>query len=151
MKDITDIITELLEHAGVPYSGVTQEEIVGQSVYRIDTTASKQLIGMRGETLRALEYLVRKMAETAGHKDKRFILDIDGYRTAKITDIQQKALMMAERAKSFEYDVELTPMSAYERLIVHAALGDTPGITTESKGDGKERRVVIKYIGKGAE
>jgi spoIIIJ-associated protein len=53
--------------------------------------------------------------------------------------------MMAERARSFQYDVELTPMNAYERLIVHTVLSDSPNVKTESSGEGRNRRVVIKY------
>jgi spoIIIJ-associated protein len=57
-----------------------------------------------------------------------------------------KAVMMAERARSFRYDVELSPMSAYERLIVHSALSSEPHVKTESQGEGRGRRVVIKYV-----
>jgi spoIIIJ-associated protein len=53
--------------------------------------------------------------------------------------------MMAERARSLQYDVELSPMSAYERLIVHTTLQDAPNVKTESQGEGRNRRVVIKY------
>ena len=53
--------------------------------------------------------------------------------------------MMAERARAFQYDVELTPMSAYERLIIHMTLADAPNVKTESLGEGRNRRVVIKY------
>jgi spoIIIJ-associated protein len=52
---------------------------------------------------------------------------------------------MAERARSFQYDVELSPMSAYERLIVHTTLQNAPNVKTESLGEGRNRRVVIKY------
>ena len=62
-----------------------------------------------------------------------------------IKDLQSKALMMAERARSFQYDVELSPMSAYERLIVHTTLQGTPNVKTESQGEGRNRRVVIRY------
>ena len=74
-----------------------------------------------------------------------FLIDINEQRTRQIKDIQTKALMMAERARSFQYDVELTPMSAYERLIVHTTLQDAPNVKTESQGEGRGRRVVIKY------
>ena len=53
--------------------------------------------------------------------------------------------MMAERARSLQYDVELTPMSAYERLIVHTTLQNEPHVKTESQGEGYGRRIVIKY------
>jgi predicted RNA-binding protein Jag len=54
---------------------------------------------------------------------------------------------MSDRAKSFKIDVELDPMSSYERMIVHSYLEGVPEIKTESIGEGSSRRVVIKYIG----
>jgi len=74
-----------------------------------------------------------------------FLVDINDYRTKQIKDLQTKALMMAERARSFQYDVELSPMSSYERLIIHTTLQDAPNVKTESQGEGRSRRVVIKY------
>ncbi len=74
-----------------------------------------------------------------------FLIDVNDFRTKQIKDIETKALMMAERARSFQYDVELTPMSAYERLIVHTTLQNAPNVKTESLGEGRGRRVVIKY------
>jgi spoIIIJ-associated protein len=78
-------------------------------------------------------------------REPLFLIDVNGYRTQKIKDLQNKALMMAERARSLQYDVELSPMSAYERLIVHTTLQDAPNVKTESQGEGRNRRVVIKY------
>lgn len=144
-EKLQSIITHLLEKLGFSDTRVFVEELVGQTIYRIEVDNPKILIGTHGETLRSLEYVVRKMAELQGVTDTHFVVDIDGYRSAHIKEIQQKALMMAERAKAFAYDVELSPMSAYERLIVHAALTDIPHISTESKGEGKDRRVVIQY------
>ncbi len=74
-----------------------------------------------------------------------FLVDVNDYRTKQIKDLQAKALMMAERARSFQYDVELSPMSSYERLIIHTTLQDAPNVKTESQGEGRSRRVVIKY------
>jgi len=74
-----------------------------------------------------------------------FLVDVDEYRIRHIKDLQNKAKMMAERARSFQYDVELSPMTAYERLIVHTALQEEPHVKTESQGEGRNRRVVIKY------
>ncbi|MFZ2886964.1 MAG: R3H domain-containing nucleic acid-binding protein, partial [Minisyncoccia bacterium] len=81
----------------------------------------------------------------SGDEEMHFLVDVNDYRTRQIRDLQAKALMMAERARSFQYDVELSPMSAYERLIVHTALQDAPNVKTESQGEGRNRRVVIKY------
>jgi predicted RNA-binding protein Jag len=75
-----------------------------------------------------------------------FLVDVNDYRSKQIKDLQTKAVMMAERARSFQYDVELSPMSAYERLIIHTTLADSPNVKTESQGEGRNRRVVIRYV-----
>ena len=145
MDIIPSLIKETLQSMALPCSDVFTEEVAGQKVYRVATADSKLLIGIRGETLRAFEQVVKKMAEHKGVTDTHYMIDVDGYRVRHIEEIQQKAKVLAERAKSFEYDVEMPPMSSYERLIVHATLSGIPHITTESRGDGKDRRVVIRF------
>ena len=95
----------------------------------------------------AEKHLPPRAQEVSGEHDHHtmFLIDVNEHRTKQIKDIQTKAIMMAERARSFQYDVELTPMSAYERLIVHTTLQDAPNVKTESQGEGRNRRVVIKY------
>lgn len=149
------IIKELLASLGFAGVGVAREEMAGQVVFTITATGddARTLIGPHGDAVHALDHIVKKILEkrSAGAgsaEDERapmFLVDVDGYRTRQIKDLQTKALMMAERARSFQYDVELSPMSAYERLIVHTTLQDAPNVKTESQGEGRSRRVVIKY------
>ena len=151
--DIQAIIESLLKAMGYSAS-VSSAEIAGQTVYSVEGVPNpRDLIGMHGDTIHAIDTLVKKIVEqqlNAKEGVERtetplFLVDIDDFRGRQIRDIQQKAKMMAERARSFQYDVELSPMSAYERLIVHTALQDEPHVVTESKGEGRSRRVVIKY------
>jgi predicted RNA-binding protein Jag len=157
------ILKELLAAAGVPYKSVTRSEAAGQTILSVEISGdARDLIGVRGETLLAIDHLVKKIVEErlsaqAGSdapeqegRGEMFLVDVDGYRTKQIKDLQAKALMMAERARSFQYDVELTPMSAYERLIIHTTLQDAPNVKTESQGEGRSRRVVIKYSAENA-
>jgi spoIIIJ-associated protein len=146
MEQARTTLETLMQLAGFPSCTIDVGEVAGQTVFQIQTKEPKTFIGMRGETLRALDYLVKKMSEKPNTPNPHFIVDVDGYRTKKIEDLQQKALMMAGRAQSFKYDVELTPMSAYERLIVHSSLSEVPNVKTESRGEGRDRRVVIKYV-----
>ncbi|KKW24795.1 MAG: Single-stranded nucleic acid binding R3H domain protein [Candidatus Kaiserbacteria bacterium GW2011_GWB1_52_6] len=158
MEIIENILKELLDKIGVPYSKIVKYEIAKQTIFSIeaDDGSARTLIGMHGDTVHALDMLVKKIVEkrftpkegevlSAQAGNPMFLVDINDYRAKQIKDLQAKALMMAERARSFQYDVELTPMSAYERLIVHTTLQDAPNIKTESQGEGRNRRVVIKY------
>ena len=76
-----------------------------------------------------------------------FVIDVNGYHLKHIKELEGQAKMLAERARTFQHDVEMSPMSGYDRLIVHVSLHDLPGIATESEGEGKLRHVVIKYAG----
>ena len=159
---IETILKELLDAIGVSYSGVSKSEIAGQNIFSIQIEDGRALIGVRGDTVHAIDALVKKIAEkrlpaalhSEGEADEggahagsplHFLVDVNDYRAKQIKDLQSKALMMAERARSFQYDVELTPMSSYERLIIHTTLSDAPNVKTESQGEGRNRRVVIKY------
>lgn len=152
---IQSIVEKLVSLMGFESATVTKSEVAGQTIYSIGNVGDpKKLIGAYGDTIHALDHVVKKMVEKqtavpeAGADEQGsslFLIDVDGYRTRQIQDLQTKALMMAERARSFQYDVELSPMSAYERLIVHTALQDAPNVKTESQGEGRNRRVVIRY------
>jgi spoIIIJ-associated protein len=151
--DAEAILKELLDALGVPYAGIERTEIAGQEIYSIRADDARPLIGHGGDTIHALDMLVKKIYEKRnpareGGEEERtpmFLIDVNDYRAKQIKDLQTKALMMAERARSFQYDVELTPMTSYERLIIHTTLQDAPNVKTESQGEGRNRRVVIKY------
>jgi spoIIIJ-associated protein len=145
------ILTEFLRALGIPNAKISSETLAGQEIYSIEIDGdARSLIGAHGDTVHAIDTLVKKIYEkrnppTGDAQGPMFLVDVNGYRSKQIKDLQAKALMMAERARSFQYDVELSPMSSYERLIVHTTLQDAPNIKTESQGEGRNRRVVIKY------
>lgn len=151
--DVLTLLKGLLDSMGAEYKDISAVEVAGQTIYMIAVDDAKRLIGSHGDTIHAIDYLVKKMVESkqpapqegVESEAPHFLVDVNEYRTRQIKDLQTKALMMAERARSFQYDVELTPMSAYERLIVHTTLQDAPNVKTESQGEGRNRRVVIRY------
>lgn len=148
---IETTLKNLLSHMGAVYESIVREDVAGQNIFSIRAADGRSLIGLHGDTIHAIDTLVKKMIEkevphTEGSEESpHFLIDVNDYRTKQIKDLQTKALMMAERARSFKYDVELSPMSAYERLIVHTTLQGAPHVKTESQGEGHSRRVVIKY------
>jgi spoIIIJ-associated protein len=150
MEGAQQITKELLDALGAPYDGIETTEVAGQKIISIKTQDARTLIGGHGDTVHALDLLVKKIYEkrypmAEGEEGPLFLVDVNDYRGKQIKDLQTKALMLAERARSFQYDVELTPMSAYERLIIHTTLQGAPHVKTESQGEGRNRRVVIKY------
>lgn len=144
-ESVTAIIKELLGSMGLTHSDIVYTEVAGQPVFSIKTDDSQTLIGVRGDTIRAFEAVVKRIAEQRGIERPLFIVDVNDYQLQHIKELQDRARMMAGRARSLEYDVELPPMSAYERLIVHATLSEEPNVKTESHGEGRDRRLIIKY------
>lgn len=115
----------------------------------IETPDSRFMIGREGETLRSLNHLVRKIVEKASGQEEiaNIFVDINGYQKKRFDSLKNIAHMMAERAKYFKSNIEVDPMPASERRIIHMFLEGIPDIKTESEGYGPNRRVVIKYIG----
>ncbi len=149
MKD--EIIKELegiLKALNVTISSIEAKSSFKGFSFSIQSSDSAIIIGKEGETLDALTHILRRVVETKfaegiGHE---ISIDVNGYKEARVEKLKGTARMLAERAKMFKHDVEMDPMSSYERLVVHSAFENDPSIKTESYGEGRFRRVVIKYI-----
>lgn len=103
-----------------------------------------KLIGYRGETLNALQYLLGTVKEE-GEGKIRIYLDIEGYKEKREQVLIDLANKMADKAEEIERNVHLDPMSAYERRIIHTTLQNRTLVETESMGEGNKRHVVIKF------
>ncbi len=101
------------------------------------------LIGRRGETLAALQFMVNLLLGARTDLWARVIIDVDGYRLRRKEALTSLATRMAERVLAQRQPFPLEPMSAYDRRIVHMALAEHPQVMTESTGEGDQRRVVI--------
>ena len=106
-----------------------------------------EIVGPHGEHLRALNVLARRLFE---RKSKisggfSFVIDVNGYLESQLEGVRANARMLAQRARLFKHDVELGPMSSYERLVIHELFAEDPEIGTHSEGEGKHRHVVLKY------
>lgn len=142
---ILSTITGILDTLTVSYQNVSIEELGAHTLFSIQAEDSALLIGPKGEHLKSLNLLVKRMLEKRMEEVPNFLIDVNGYHKKRIERISQSAKMLAERAKTFKHDVEMEPMSAYDRMIVHAALSGDSTIKTESEGEGKFRHVVLKY------
>jgi spoIIIJ-associated protein len=102
------------------------------------------LIGRRGQTLSALQYVVRLIVSRKIDSWVPIVIDVEGYKERRARALQTFALDMAERVKARKAPFTLEPMPPYERRIVHMALANHSYVTTESIGQGEERKVVIR-------
>lgn len=101
------------------------------------------LIGRRGETLAALQYITRLIASRDLERRARIVIDVEGYKSRREALLRRLAKRMADQAVQRGRTVSLEPMPPHERRIIHLALRDNPNVTTESVGEGDRRKVTI--------
>jgi spoIIIJ-associated protein len=102
-----------------------------------------QLIGRRGHTIDAVQLVCYRAAQRGIKDRKRVIVDAAGYRERRRDLIERQADRAAERALETGKEIELEPMSANERKVVHDHLKERPGLETFSEGEGAERCVIV--------
>lgn len=103
-----------------------------------------KIIGRGGRTLAALEYVTNAVVNREEGGRVRVNVDVGGYKRRRDDRLRNEARSAAARVRKSGMAVELDPMSAAERRVVHMSLADEPGVWTESLGEGANRRVVVK-------
>jgi spoIIIJ-associated protein len=131
---------------------IVDEEIDENTInYRIDCKADDAgiLIGRNGQTLEALQFVLRQMCRSAQAEQLPFIIDVLDYRTRRKRSIEDQAKRGAVAVLNADSDkFALAPMTSYERRIVHQYLQEEfPDLASESEGEGIERHIVISYRG----
>lgn len=128
---------------------VEAQEQDGRQAYLCDmrTDESNFLIGQHGMNLQALQHVSRVLFRRKFNESLDFVLDINSYRREKNDSIVKLAKGLAEEAVSENRAIVMRPMSPYERRVVHLELSSDERISTESIGEGEDRRIVIKPIG----
>jgi spoIIIJ-associated protein len=102
------------------------------------------LIGRRGQTLDALQEVTRTAVQRRLRSRVRLLVDVEGYRARRRASLADYARQIAERAKDRGTEIELEPMNAYERKIVHDAVGEIDGASSFSEGEEPNRKVVVR-------
>lgn len=101
------------------------------------------LIGHRGQTLDAIEYLLNHIITKSDETETRITLDVEGYRERRWKNLESLALRLGERAKRRRKTITLSPMSPRDRRVIHLTLQEDPLVTTKSMGRGYFRQVTI--------
>lgn len=157
MDDNTQIIKELIEDflkkLCVDFDEVlflNNSEFQGETKFLIKTNDSGILIGSEGTTIYAINHLIKKMvwkkinSKVEINKRINFFVDVNDYQGKNIERIKTQAIDLAEKVVLFRRDIEMSPVSSYERMIVHSVLADNSDVRTESIGENDFRRLVIK-------
>jgi spoIIIJ-associated protein len=112
-------------------------------ILTIEGNNPRTLIGHRGRTLEALEFIVNKAVNKASEKKVRVIVDSENYRQRREEFLKRLAFRMGDKAKKTKKTVATDPMSPHDRRIVHLALKEDHQVQTESKGEGFLKEVLI--------
>ena len=110
----------------------------------IETELSGLMIGRHGETLEALQHLLRLLISKDEEEFVPLVLDIAGYRALRQQELEELARNLAEKVKTYGGSEMLPTMSAYERRLVHLILQDIEGIESASEGEEPYRRIIIR-------
>ena len=135
-------LSGLTERMGVPVE-IALQESPEQLRMQMTGEGMSLLIGRRGETLDALQYLTSLNINRGREEYLRVSIDTENYRAKREEALRKLAVRMAGRAKKSGRRVALEPMNPYERRILHSALQDDPDVTTHSEGEEPYRRVII--------
>ncbi len=138
-----EFLSGLLRSIGLDADIATSVE--GNSAF-VDVTGEALgiLIGRRRQTLDALQELARTAVQRRLRARVRLLVDVEGYRARRRASLADYARAIAERAKARGTEIELEPMTAYERKIVHDAVSEIEGASSFSEGDEPNRKVVVR-------
>lgn len=144
IKIITEAVKELLGKLGLSADVVVAEG--EEEGFKVDINGEDlgALIGYHGETLSSLQLFLNLLTHRKIGEWRRVLVDIGGYRKEREQKLFDLARRTADKVRFLQTPVTLTPMPAFERRLVHMALGEEGGVKTESEGEGWERRVVVK-------
>lgn len=140
----TAYLKSILEGMGFNGVSVTAKE-TDEDIY-FEITCEEDygnIIGRRGETLDALQYLTRLFVNRAEDNNKRVALNVGDYRARREETLKALAKRQANRVLKYGRSTALEPMNPYERRIIHTAIQEVEGVTSHSVGEGDRRRVVI--------
>ena len=146
MADATQPIVEFLNRFTAAL-GITATVSVEQTAdgprLNIAGEEAELLVRRRGEPLKALQVVVDMAFGRTLPDDQRVFVDALEYRKGKDVELRQMAKLLAEKVKQNGLDQQLGPLNPYERRIVHMAVAEVPGVTTESIGDAFSKTVHI--------
>ncbi|NCB28474.1 MAG: protein jag [Clostridia bacterium] len=150
-RDAVHFVDGLLEKLGVEGHAVVLDSTTEDTVMiEIVGPDMGPVIGRRGDTLDAIQYLTSLVANRDRDDHTRITIDTENYRAKREESLQRLAQKMANKVLKYHKNMTLEPMNPYERRIIHAALQDVRGVTTYSTGTEPGRRVVIAPEGRPA-
>lgn len=141
---IIDFLKPILEKMGITANlEITHEE--DQITVRLTGDDIGIVIGRRGETLDALQYLLSLVVNRRSEEYTRVIMDVADYRKKREETLVRLAKRVAEKVIKYRKNITLEPMNPYERRIIHSTLQNHKYVETQSTGEEPNRRVIVRY------
>ena len=140
---IVDFLNRVIAAFGIEATVVVEETPDGPR-FNIGGDEAELLVRHRGEPLKALQHIVDSSYGRGLEGDKRVFVDALEYRKGKDIELRKMAKFLAEKARDSGLDQQLGPLNPYERRLVHMAVAEVPGVTTESVGDAFSKTVLIQ-------
>ena len=143
VKAAVDYLKDVIEKMGVQDVKFSAVQKGAATIIRLDGEKMGALIGRRGETMESLSYLASLVANRLEGDYIKLGLDVAGYRDKRESDLTALAQRIGAKVRRTGRSFAMEPMNPYERRIIHSAIGKMEGVRSESKGEGRDRRVVI--------
>ena len=141
-EDARGVLLRMLEHMGIAGEVRVREEDE-RIVLEVAGSETGLVIGKKGQTLDALQFLMNKIINRDREGRKPIVVDSEGYRVRRADSLVELALRLGEKAVRTHRTITVNPMSPHDRRIIHLALDKVPGVTTRSEGEGAFRRLLI--------
>ncbi|MGE0460409.1 MAG: protein jag [Vicinamibacterales bacterium] len=141
-SEITEFVQTVAEKMGLHLTASAEEMPDGVRI-NLDGEDGNVLTRRQGEALAALQHVVSAVFRNDVPEGHRLVVDCMGYRKGKDAELRQMAIFLAEKARTTGLAQEIGPLNPYERRIVHLAVKEVPGVSSESIGDAFEKTVII--------
>jgi spoIIIJ-associated protein len=142
---LEDLLEEIIAGLGLD-AGIEIDERDGVLTGRVEASDAGLFIGRHGQTIDAVQHLAQRILFPEGPSPIRVVIDANGYRERRAETLRGEADEAADDALSSGQPVELAPMPASERRIVHEYLRERGGVETHSEGNEPERHLVVSAL-----
>ncbi len=142
LQEIQTIVNQILTIANLDLSAQVNEK---EEHYEIDVTGRDRdfILDKHGDFLDALQYVIGKIVSRKYRLSKKILVDSDGFRSKRNSELVEIAMHAAERVVKMGEDYQLGPLTPYERRLIHVALSNISGVKTFSTGDGFMKKLTI--------
>lgn len=149
-EDIKEFIKDYIKNFSAMINvSIDCEILIQEDSFKVTLVSDQNaiLIGKEGRTLNALQLLIKQAVKKETQLNLKLTIDASNYKLKKLKNIERQMKYIAKEVLSSKMDVSLDPMNSYERRLVHTLIDQYKDLTTESVGEGKDRHVIIKYVG----